>query len=218
MFDGVLGHLAGVAGGAAGHNDNLVDGFEIMLVDAHLIEGDVAVRVKTAQQRALHGGRILVDFLVHKGIPTALFGGRSIPVHGVGLRVFDHVAVEVGDDDLVGGHAHGLILIDLHGALGVGHECGHVGAEEVLPLAQAHDQRGIMAGADHDVRLAAIGGQNGERALEHTGHAAHGLEQVRLAFVRDNLVHDLAEQFGGHLSVGGGGEAVAFGLQVKPQR
>ena len=25
------------------------------------------------------------------------------PIHGVGLRVFDHVAVEIGDDDLVGG-------------------------------------------------------------------------------------------------------------------
>lgn len=74
-----------------------------------------------------------------------------------------------------------------------------------------------MAGSDHDVRLAAVGGQNGERAFKHAGHTAHSLEQVWLAFVRDNLVHDLAEQLSGHLSVGGGGESVAFGLQVETQ-
>ena len=74
-----------------------------------------------------------------------------------------------------------------------------------------------MAGSDHDVRLAAVGGQNGERAFKHAGHAAHSLEQVWLAFVRDNLVHDLAEQLSGHLSVGGRGESVAFGLQVETQ-
>ena len=66
-------------------------------------------------------------------------------------------------------------------------------------------------------RLAAVGGQNGERAFKHAGHAAHSLEQVWLAFVRDNLVHDLAEQLSGHLSVGGRGESVAFGLQVETQ-
>ena len=118
---------------------------------------------------------------------------------------------------LSGGHAYGLILVDFHGALGVGHECGDVGTEEVLPLAKAHDQWRIMAGSDHDVRLAAVGGQNGERAFKHAGHTAHSLEQVWLAFVRDNLVHDLAEQLSGHLSVGGGGESVAFGLQVETQ-
>ena len=217
VFDGVLGYLAGVAGGAAGHDDDFVDGLEVVFVDTHFIKGDAAIRIEAAKQGALHCGRVFVDLLVHKGIPAALFGGRSIPIHGVGLRVFDHVAVEIGDDDLVGGHAYGLILVDFHGTLGVGHECGDVGTEEVLPLAKAHDQRRIMAGSDHDVRLAAVGGQNGERAFKHAGHAAHSLEQVWLAFVRDNLVHDLAEQLSGHLSVGGRGESVAFGLQVETQ-
>lgn len=92
----------------AGDDDNLVDGFEIMLVDAHLIEVDVAV-LETSQQGALHGGRILVDLLVHEGVPAAFFGSRGIPIHGVGLRIGHDVAHEVGDDDLVCGHHHRLV-------------------------------------------------------------------------------------------------------------
>ena len=217
VFDGVLGHLTGIAGGAAGHDDDLVNGLKVMLVDAYLIEGDVAVWVETAQQRALHGGRILVDFLVHKGIPATLFGGRGVPVHGVGLRILNHIAVEVGNNDLIGGYAHGLILIDFHGALGICHECGHIGAEEVLAITKAHNQRRIMTGADHDIRLTAVGGQNGECAFQHAGHAAHCLEQVRLALFRNDLVHDFAQQLGGHFGIRGGDESVALGLQIKAQ-
>ena len=215
MLDGVLGHHARVRGGAAGDDDDLVDGFEIMLVDAHLIEVDVAVLVETPQQSALHGGRILMDLLVHEGVPTALFGGGRIPVHGVGLRIGHDVAHEVGDDDLVCGHHHGLVLVDLHGTLGVGHERGHVGAKEVLPVAKTDHQRRIVTGADHDVRLAHIGGEDGERAFQHACQTADGLEQVRLTGFLDDLVADFAQQFRRDLGIGFGDETIALRLQVE---
>ena len=217
MLDGVFGHHARIRGRAAGDDDDLVDGFEIMLVDAHLIEVDVAVLVETPQQSALHGGRILMDLLVHEGVPTALFGGGRIPVHGVGLRIGHDVAHEVGDDDLVCGHHHGLVLVDFHGALGVGHERGHVGAEEVLAFAKTDHQRRIVTGADHDVRLAHIGGEDGERAFQHACETADGLEQVRLAGLFDDLVADLAQQLRRDLRIGFGNEMVAFRLQVETQ-
>ena len=215
MLDGVFGHHARVRGRAAGDDDDLVDGFEIMLVDAHLIEVDVAVLVETPQQSALHGGRILMDLLVHEGVPTALFGGGRIPVHGVGLRIGHDVAHEVGDDDLVCGHHHGLVLVDFHGALGVGHERGNVGAKEVLPVAEAHHERRIVTGADHDVRLSHVRGENGERAFQHAGQTADGLEQVRLAGFLDDLVADFAQQFRRDLGIGFGDETIALRLQVE---
>ena len=217
MLDGVFGHHARVRGRAAGDDDDLVDGFEIMLVDAHLIEVDVAVLVETPQQSALHGGRILMDLLVHEGVPTALFGGGRIPIHGVGLRMFHDVAHEVGDDHLVGGDHHGLVLVDLHGTLGVGHERGNVGAKEVLPVAEAHHERRIVTGANHDVRLSHIGGEDGERAFQHACETADGLEQVRLAGLFDDLVADLAQQLRRDLRIGFGNEMVAFRLQVETQ-
>lgn len=215
MLDGVFGHHARVRGRAAGDDDDLVDGFEIMLVDAHLIEVDVAVLVETPQQGALHGGRILVDLLVHEGVPAAFFGSRGIPIHGVGLRMFHDVAHEVGDDDLVCGHHHGLVLVDFHGALGVGHERGHVGAEEVLAFAKTDHQRRIVTGANHDVRLSHVRGENGERAFQHAGQTADGLEQVRLTGFLDDLVADFAQQFRRDLGIGFGDETIALRLQVE---
>ena len=141
MFDGIFGDHAGVCRGAAGDDDDLVDAFEIVFVNAYLVKVQGAVLAKTTQQRALHGRRILMDLFVHKGIPAALLGGGGIPIHGVDLRIGHDVAHEIGDDHLVGAYAHGLILIDLHRTLRVGDERGHIGAEEVLPLAKAHDQR-----------------------------------------------------------------------------
>ncbi len=217
MLDGVFGDHAGVGGGAACDDDDLVDRLEIMFFDAHFVEVEIAVLVEAAEQRALHGGRILMDLLVHEGVPTALFRGGRVPVHRVGLRMLDDVAHEVGDDHLVGGHHHRLVLVDLHRALRVRHERRDVGAEEVLTVAKTDHQRRIMTRADHDVGLAAIGGENGERALQHARQAADGLEQVRLAGLLDDLVADLAEQLRRDLGIGVGREAVAFGLQVETQ-
>ena len=217
VLDGVFGYLPGIGGGAAGDHDDLVDRLEIVLVDAHLVKLDGTRIVETPQQRALHGRRILVDLLVHERIPAALFGRGGIPVDGEGLGVGHHIAVEIGDRHLVRAHAHGLVLVDFHRALGIGDERGHVGAEEVLALAQAHHQRRIVARADDDARLAAVGGQDRERALKHAGQAAHRLEQIGRAVFGDDLVDDFAQQFGRHFRVGGRGETIAFRHQIEPQ-
>ena len=129
--------------------------------------------------------------------------------------MFHDVAHEVGDDHLVGGDHHGLVLVDLHGTLGVGHERGNVGAKEVLPVAKTDHQRRIVTGANHDVRLAHIGGENGERAFQHAGQTADGLEQVRLAGLFDDLVADLAQQLRRDLRIGFGNETIALRLQVE---
>ena len=50
-----------------------------------------------------------------------------------------------------------------------------------------------MTGTDDDIRLAHIGGENGERAFQHACQAADRLEQIRLACLPDDLVADLAQ-------------------------
>ena len=47
MFDGVLGHHAGISRRTAGDDDDFVDGLEVMFVNAHLIEVQVAILVET---------------------------------------------------------------------------------------------------------------------------------------------------------------------------
>ena len=47
MFDGVLGHHTGISRRTAGDDDDFVDGLEVMFVNAHLIEVQVAVLVET---------------------------------------------------------------------------------------------------------------------------------------------------------------------------
>ena len=59
----------------------------------------------------------------------------------------------------------GLILVDFHGTLRVGDERGHIGTEKILTFAKTNHQRRIMAGADHDTRLTAVGGENRECAF-----------------------------------------------------
>ena len=192
MLDGVFGHHARVGGGTAGDDDNLVDRLEIMLVDANLVKIEIAVLAKTSQQRALHRRRPFVDLLVHEGVPTALFGRGSIPIHGIGLRIGHDVAHEIRHHNLIGGHHHGLILVDFHGTLRVGHERGHIGTEEILTFAKTNHQRRIMAGTDHDTRLTAVGGENRERAFQHARQASHGLEQIRLAGFLNDFLADFA--------------------------
>ena len=214
MLDRVLGDHARVACRAACHDDDFVNLAEHVQPDMHFVEHDIALVVEAAEQRIGHGLRVLVNLLVHEGRPAAFFRRGSVPIDGETFGILRRVAVEIGDDYLVATDAHGLVLPDLHGMLGVGDERGDIGAEEVLSLAQAHHKRGIMPRADDDIRLAAVHGKDGERAGQHAGHAPQRLKQIRFAGFLDDGVGDFAEQFRRDFGIGAGGEHVAFGLQV----
>ena len=71
-----------------------------------------------------------------------------------------------------------LVLAELEGLAGVLDEGGDVGAEEVLAVAEADDERGVAAGADDDAGLVGVHGEQREGALE----AAH--DRARIASVR----------------------------------
>ena len=158
-----------------------------------------------------------MDLLVHERRPAALLGGRGVPVHREPLRLGHLVAFEIGHRHRIGGDADGLVLPQFHRVLGVGHERRDIRAEEVLPFAQTDDQRGVMARADHHIRLPAVHRQDRERTGQLPGHAAQRLEQIGLAGLGDHLLGHLAQQLGRHLAVRAGRERVAFGLQLALQ-
>ena len=214
MFDRVFGDHAGIACRAARHHDDFVDLTEDIETDVDLVEHDVALLVEASEQRIRDGFRIFMDLLVHEGRPAALLGRRRVPIDGESLGVVHRIAIEVGDGHARTADAYRLVLPDFHGVLRVGDECGDVGSEEVLALAEPDDQRRIMARADDDIRLTAVDGKDGERTRQHTRDATERFEQVRLAGFLDDDVGDLAEQLRGDFGIGAGGEHVAFGLQV----
>jgi len=120
------------------------------------------------------------------------------------------VAVEVDDLDVVARDAHDLVLAELDRVAGVGDEGGDVGREEVLAVADAHDERGVAAGGDDLVGRDGVDRDQRERALEAADHGAHGLDEVGAQ------IELAAQQVRGDLGVGVGGELLA--AQVGAQR
>ena len=87
VLDGVLGDHAGVRGGAAGDDDDLVDAAQVVLGDPQLVQDQPAGLVGAAEQGVGDGVRLLVDLLGHEGRVAALLGGRGVPVDVVVLAL-----------------------------------------------------------------------------------------------------------------------------------
>ena len=212
VLDGVLGHRARVGGRAARQDDDLVDGLELLGVDPQLVQHQGAGGVRAAQQGVLHGLGLVVDLLLHEGLEAALLRGRGVPVHGEALAL-GGAAPEVRDLDGVGRDRHDLVLLELDGLAGEVDEAGDVRAEEVLPLAQADDERRVAARGHHAVRVVHVHGQQGEGTLEALGGQLHGAGQV----LAGRVPVDVGEEVGGHLGVRLGEELDALGEQLLAQ-
>ena len=74
---------------------------------------------------------------------------------------------------VVAGDRDDLVLAELERLAGVLDERGDVGAEEVLALAEADDQRRVAAGGHHPVGVLRVDRDQGERALEPAADRLH---------------------------------------------
>ena len=150
------------------------------------------------------GVGLVVDFLFHEGREAALFRGGRVPVDVVFLAL-GRGAVEVGDLHGVGGDRDDLVLAEFDGAAGVVDEAGDVGAEEVLAVTEADDERGVAAGGHDDVGLVRVHGEEGEGAFEALAGELHGLGEAAVGGVAPELVAvDVGQQRGRDLGVGFG--------------
>jgi hypothetical protein len=75
-------------------------------------------------------------------------------------------------------------------------ERGDVGAEEVLAVPEADNERRVAAGADDDARAVLVHDEQGESAVEARDHALHGDREVT------GLLEHVADHEGGDLGVG----------------
>ena len=112
--------------------------------------------------------------------------------------------------DALAGDGDDLVLAELQRLAGVLDEGGDVGAEEVLALADADDERAVAAGRDDAVGVLGVDGDQREGALR-------GRRQTFcIAVVRSAPASQLAlEQVGGDLGVGLGAQLVAVGLEAR---
>ena len=205
VFDRIPGHHAGIGGRATGDDNDLVNAAQHGLVDVQLIQRELAVLVEPAHQGVADSGRLIVDFLLHEGAEPALFRGGGIPLHLKRLAL-GLIASEINDVVAGGGDGDDLVVRHFHRILGVVNEPRHVGAEEVLALAQANDQRGIPAGGNNPIREICVQRQQRERTLQPVAGQPHGFGEVALA----GAVHKVGQQGGGHLGVGFGLKGVAL--------
>ena len=112
-----------------------------MLGDTHLVQSQVPMGVDAVGQGRAHGVGLLVNLLLHEGRPPVLGGAIRGEVDLVRLAL-DGVAAGIDDGHAGRGDDHDLVLADLERTIRVFDEGKDVGAEEVLTLAQADDQRG----------------------------------------------------------------------------
>ena len=90
---------------------------------------------------------------------------------------------------------------------GLGEEGGDRRGEEALALADAGDQRALLAGADQEARLVGVHGDEGVVAAQLGEGGADGGGEVAVVVAGD--------QVGDDLGVGFGAELLALGLEAR---
>ena len=120
---------------------------------------------------------LLEDLLQHEVGEAAPLRGRQLPGDGLGL-LLNGIPQGVVEGDGVGGE-HGHVPVVQVGHLpGVFQNGGHVGGDEVLPLAEAEDQRGVLLHGNHRARILPAENSQGKAALQPPHRLAHGLQEI----------------------------------------
>ena len=204
-------------GGAAGHDEDLVDVAELLIRQALLVQHDPVVD-EVAQQRVRYRVGLLGDLLEHEVLVAALLGGRGVPVD-VEPAVVDvrhgGVAVEIGDPVAPGGDDHRLVLAQLDGLAGVFDERRDVGADEHLAVTHAEHQRGRPPRSHDRARLVGMGEHQGEMPFQAAQHGQHRRREIAgVPTVGELARHQVYRDLG----VGVAGELHARELQLVTQR
>ena len=207
VLDRIFGDQSGVVGGAATDHHDPVDVAELALADPHFIELEGAFWCVATQQRIADHFWLLEDLLAHEPVVAALLSGRQIPIDVV-LLAGGWSAVEVGDLDAVTSDRHNLVLGELKGITGVLDEGGHIGAEEVLALAEADHERRVAACGNDPLRVIGVDGHECESPLQPATHLLHGGGEVA------GLCDSSLQQVRGDLGVGLGDEISVIALQL----
>ena len=181
-----------MVGGAAGDDDDAPAGAQELVVDrAEIAEVDAVAARGAVGDRLGDRLGLLVDLLEHERLVAALLGDLRAPVDLLD-RALDRRAVGAREADVVGGDDDDLVVLDQLHAARVGEEGGDRGAEELLAVAAADDQRALLARGDDHAGL--VGGDRHERvvaAQARVGEPDGLLEPVAVEVARDEVGDDL---------------------------
>ena len=196
LLDRVAPDQAGVERGAAGHDHDAVHVAQQLLVErADVVEVDAVGAHRPVGDRLGHRVRLVVDLLEHERVVAALLGGLLVPVDlGDLTRPLDTVGAE--DPGAFGADLDDLAVLQRLHVTGGGQEGGHGGGQERLPLAAADHQRALLPGADERPGVVDAHGHERVVALEVGEGAPHGLAQIAVVVVGDQVGDHLGVRLG----------------------
>ena len=189
---------ADVIGGAAGDDENFADVFEFFLCQAYAVEDDPAVPDAWGD-RVAHGLGLLHDLLGHEVVVTALFRRGNVPVD-MGRFLLHRVQVHVVDRDSAFPDLGELVFLKTVDIPRAPQDRRNVGRDEILPVAEADDQRAFLADSDHAVRVIAAKDAQRVGAADFAERFHDGAEQVAFVIIVQKLSDDLRIRFGDEMA------------------
>ena len=150
-----------------------------------------------------HGLRLFQDLLEHEVGISPLLGGGRVPVD-VAALLLQGLQIVVEHVHALGGQHGDLPVVHIGHVPGMPDDGRGVGGDEVLPLAEADDQRAVLPGGDEGVGIVRADDAEGVGAFNAPQAPAHGLQHVAALVVME------LQQVGHHLAVGLGREGHAL--------
>ena len=187
LLDGVAPDQAGVERRAARDDDDAVDVAQQRLVEradvvqVHAVGADGAIGDGVGDRIGL-----VVDLLQHEGVVAGLLRGFLVPLDLLG-GPFDRLAIGLGHGHAIGGQGDYLAVVDRQGEAGFVEEGGNRRGDEVLPLADANDQRGFLAGSDQNARRIGMHGDDRVVAAQVAVGLANRFGQVTFVVTVDQV-------------------------------
>ncbi len=137
---------------AASGNLDRVQPFEVGLGNVlHLVQKNPAgVERDAAFHSFTHGARLLVNLLQHEMLEAALFRLDRVPGDPLHDRL-DWIAGKIGNTHRVLGHHGNFAVAQKENVARVLENCGDVGGDKVLALAQTDNYRRSQPGGNNSV-------------------------------------------------------------------
>jgi hypothetical protein len=175
---------------AAREDDHAAEVPNLLVRHPELLELEPAVAHAPAD-RLGDGLRLLVDLLEHERLVAALLGGLEIPVD-LGRRVLERLlAVGPREDGAFGRDRDDVAVVDQLHHLRLGQERGDRRREEHLAFADADDERALLPRPDEQSRVVVVDDDEREVALELAVRLVHGVDEVALVVLLDEMHDDL---------------------------
>ena len=176
-------------------------------VQLQAVEDDLAV-FDARQDGAAQGLGLLHDLLEHEVLVAALFRGGDLPVDVV-VFLFDGQLHGVEELDAVAAEDGDLAVLHVDDVTGVFDQRRHVGGDEILALAEAEQQRRVLARGVDMIRIVRAEDAEGVRALDPVQDHVQSVRDRRDLGQAHAVFHELRDD----LRVGLRGELHALLLQ-----